>query len=245
MRNASRFSRQQSDVTDHVIYRAISLPLPGVEILAYIRTVCISVCEIRGINIACTAGFTGISYRPILHEPQACRQHGALSHPVCCEISYCSSLTHYPRTHLQTSDGRFAIKENKLFDSIQHQIRLHSVYTWIAWHDAIVQVSVEFSKFKHTKLTKHQCFLNSRQEEVREQQDGAKWERVWNRNSKCFYAAVIANRKVTRSIRKSDLLEYILPSLIQTDREQERWAEGGTHVGVELLYHRVVLDRRR
>jgi len=76
-------------------------------------------------------------------------------------------------------------------DSVSNSIQLSHHYS--AWHDATVQVYKVLTVQPHYKtLINHESWcLNSRQEAVWEQWDGAKWEGVWNRNGKCGYWPVI------------------------------------------------------
>ena len=80
----------------------------------------------------------------------------------------------------------WAIRQRrKLFDLIQYPIQFNSIFPLLPpWNDAIVLVSKVFKVQTHyTTLNNHESWcLNSQQEEMWKQWNGAKWEGVWNRN---------------------------------------------------------------
>ena len=119
-------------------------------------------------------------------------------------------------TEVFTSDGWFARKEN---DSIQYQIQFPHYY--FAQLGASIRVSKVFKVQKYYKtLINHESRCsNSWQEEVWEQRDGAKWEGVWNWNSKCCYSRVeklpvwFANQI---DLNRFCIVNWYFPSLVFT-----------------------------
>ena len=88
------------------------------------------------------------------------------------------------------------------------------------FHCTSIQSFQSSNNDKHTIKHEWRC-SNSQQEEVRQQQDDAKWE-VWNEYGKCCYSPVFTARAYARAVLGVVILS-VCPSVTRVDCDKTKW----------------------